>query len=140
MGYDVVSATAAGVPVDCPFAYVVRLAGRDHVPKINNVAVTPGDVFEMSAVVACGTGQADFNLYIANATSATGGIKARLSGGNTKVTAAWKRVTWRFTVPADTNFMRPFLQVNQSSPFGTVWYAADWHLRNVTAAHGAQNR
>ncbi|WP_411170890.1 TipJ family phage tail tip protein [Klebsiella michiganensis] len=138
MGYDVVSATAAGVPVDCPFAYVVRLAGRDHVPKINNVAVTPGDVFEMSAVVACGTGQADFNLYIANATSATGGIKARLSGGNTKVTAAWKRVTWRFTVPADTNFMRPFLQVNQSSPFGTVWYAADWHLRNVTAAHSAQ--
>ncbi|SAQ47871.1 gp24 [Klebsiella michiganensis] len=138
MGYDVVSATAAGVPVDCPFAYVVRLAGRDHVPKINNVAVTPGDVFEMSAVVACGTGQADFNLYIANATSATGGIKARLSGGNTKVTAAWKRVTWRFTVPADTNFMRPFLQVNQSSPFGTVWYAADWHLRNVTAAQSAQ--
>ena len=80
MGYDVVSATDAGVPVDCPFAYVVRLAGRDHVPKINNVAVTR-DVFEMSAVVACGTGQADFNLYIANATSATGGIKARLSGG-----------------------------------------------------------
>ena len=42
------------------------------------------------------------------------------------------------TVPADMNFMRPFLQVNQSSPFGTVWYAADWHLRNVTAAQSAQ--
>lgn len=138
MGFDVVSSGAAGVPVDCPFAYVVRLAGRDHIPKINNIAVTPGDVFEMSALVACGAGQADFNLYIANGTSATEGVKARLSGGNTKTTAAWKRATWRFTVPSDTNFLRPFLQVNQSSPFGTVWYAADWHLRNVTAANRAQ--
>ncbi|HBR1570530.1 hypothetical protein BME90_20870 [Klebsiella quasipneumoniae subsp. similipneumoniae] len=138
MGYDVVETTAAGVPADCPFRYAVRLAGRDHVPKINNIAVTPGDVYEMSALVACGTGSADFNFYIGRATSATGGIGARASGGNTKTTTAWKRATWRFTVPADTNFLRPFLQVNQSSPFGTVWYAADWHMRNVTAANSAQ--
>ncbi|WP_369162949.1 TipJ family phage tail tip protein [Klebsiella variicola] len=138
MGYDVVETTAAGVPADCPFTYAVRLAGRDHVPKINNIAVTPGDVFEMSALVACGAGSADFNFYIGRATTATDGIKARTSGGNTKTTTAWKRATWRFTVPEDTNFLRPFLQVNQSSPFGTVWYAADWHMRNVTAANSAQ--
>ncbi|TBQ82582.1 TipJ family phage tail tip protein, partial [Klebsiella pneumoniae] len=138
MGYDVVETTAAGVPADCPFTYAIRLAGRDHVPKINNIAVTPGDVFEMSALVACGAGSADFNFYIGRATTATDGIKARTSGGNTKTTTAWKRTTWRFTVPADTNFLRPFLQVNQSSPFGTVWYAADWHMRNVTAANSAQ--
>ncbi|HCJ2068585.1 TPA: DUF1983 domain-containing protein [Klebsiella pneumoniae] len=138
MGYDVVETTAAGVPADCPLTYAIRLAGRDHVPKINNIAVTPGDVFEMSALVACGAGSADFNFYIGRATTATDGIKARTSGGNTKTTTAWKRATWRFTVPADTNFLRPFLQVNQSSPFGTVWYAADWHMRNVTAANSAQ--
>nr|HCF6529293.1 carbohydrate binding domain-containing protein [Klebsiella pneumoniae] len=138
MGYDVVETTAAGVPADCPFTYAIRLAGRDHVPKINNIAVTPGDVFEMSALVACGAGSADFNFYIGRATTATDGIKARTSGGNTRTTTAWKRATWRFTVPADTNFLRPFLQVNQSSPFGTVWYAADWHMRNVTAANSAQ--
>ncbi|HHU0578781.1 TPA: TipJ family phage tail tip protein [Klebsiella pneumoniae] len=138
MGYDVVETTAAGVPADCPFRYAVRLAGRDHVPKINNIAVTPGDVYEMSALVACGTGSADFNFCIGRATTATGGIGARASGGNTRTTTAWKRATWRFTVPADTNFLRPFLQVNQSSPFGTVWYAADWHMRNVTAANSAQ--
>ncbi|EMM5094758.1 carbohydrate binding domain-containing protein [Klebsiella pneumoniae] len=138
MGYDVVETTADGVPADCPFRYAVRLAGRDHVPKINNIAVTPGDVYEMSALVACGTGSADFNFYIGRATTATGGIGARASGGNTRTTTAWKRATWRFTVPADTNFLRPFLQVNQSSPFGTVWYAADWHMRNVTAANSAQ--
>ncbi|WP_434154700.1 TipJ family phage tail tip protein [Klebsiella variicola] len=138
MGYDVVETTADGVPADCPFRYAVRLAWRDHVPKINNIAVTPGDVYEMSALVACGTGSADFNFYIGSATTATGGIGARASGGNTKTTTAWKRATWRFTVPADTNFLRPFLQVNQSSPFGTVWYAADWHMRNVTAANSAQ--
>ncbi|HCI6942638.1 TPA: carbohydrate binding domain-containing protein [Klebsiella variicola subsp. variicola] len=138
MGYDVVETTADGVPADCPFRYAVRLAGRDHVPKINNIAVTPGDVFEMSALVACGSGSADFNFYIGAATTATGGIRARASGGNTRTTSAWKRATWRFTVPADTSFLRPFLQVNQSSPFGTVWYAADWHMRNVTAANSAQ--
>ncbi|HFT4424770.1 MULTISPECIES: DUF1983 domain-containing protein [Klebsiella pneumoniae complex] len=138
MGYDVVETTAAGVPADCPFTYAIRLAGRDHVPKINNIAVTPGDVFEMSALVACGAGSADFNFYIGRATTATDGIKARTSGGNTKTTTAWKRATWRFTVPEDTNFLRPFLQVNQSSPFGTIWYAADWHMRNVTAANSAQ--
>ncbi|STX11980.1 gp24 [Klebsiella pneumoniae] len=138
MGYDVVETTAAGVPAGCPFMYAIRLAGRDHVPKINNIAVTPGDVFEMSALVACGAGSADFNFYIGRATTATDGIKARTSGGNTKTTTAWKRATWRFTVPEDTNFLRPFLQVNQSSPFGTVWYAADWHMRNVTAANSAQ--
>ena len=138
MGYDVVETTADGVPADCPFRYAVRLAGRDHVPKINNIAVTPGDVYEMSALVACGTGSADFNFYIGRATTATGGIGTRASGGNTRTTTAWKRATWRFTVPADTNFLRPFLQVNQSSPFGTVWYAADWHMRNVTAANSAQ--
>ncbi|HBT1544269.1 carbohydrate binding domain-containing protein [Klebsiella pneumoniae] len=138
MGYDVVETTAAGVPADCPFRYAVRLAGRDHVPKINNIAVTPGDVYEMSALVACGTGSADFNFYIGRATTATGGIGARASGGNTKTTTAWKRATWRFTVPSDTSLLRPFLQVNQSSPFGTVWYAADWHMRNVTVANSAQ--
>ncbi|HEE5190443.1 TPA: hypothetical protein R7J07_005092, partial [Klebsiella pneumoniae] len=77
MGYDVVETTAAGVPADCPFTYAIRLAGRDHVPKINNIAVTPGDVFEMSALVACGAGSADFNFYIGRATTATDGIKAR---------------------------------------------------------------
>ncbi|EPQ4575786.1 TipJ family phage tail tip protein, partial [Klebsiella pneumoniae] len=138
MSYDVVETTADGVPADCPFRYAVRLAGRDHVPKINNIAVTPGDVFEMSALVACGTGSADFNFYIGRATTATGGIGAKASGGNTKTTTAWKRATWRFTVPSDTSLLRPFLQVNQSSPFGTVWYAADWHMRNVTAANSAQ--
>ncbi|HBQ5885109.1 TPA: carbohydrate binding domain-containing protein [Klebsiella variicola subsp. variicola] len=138
MGYDVVETTADGVPADCPFRYAVRLAGRDHVPKINNIAVTPGDVFEMSALVACGTGGADFNFYIGRATTATGGIGAKASGGNTKTTSAWKRATWRFTVPSDTSLLRPFLQVNQSSPFGTVWYAADWHMRNVTVANSAQ--
>lgn len=138
MGYDVVETTADGVPADCPFRYAVRLAGRDHEPKINNIAVTPGDVFEMSALVACGTGSADFNFYIGRATTATGGIGARASGGNTRTTTAWKRATWRFTVPSDTSLLRPFLQVNQSSPFGTVWYAADWHMRNVTAANSAQ--
>ncbi|HDK6370668.1 TPA: DUF1983 domain-containing protein [Klebsiella pneumoniae] len=139
MGYDVVETTADGVPADCPFRYAVRLAGRDHVPKINNIAVTPGDVYEMSALVACGTGSADFNFYIGRATTATGGIGARASGGNTRTTTAWKRATWRFTVPSDTSLLRPFLQVNQSSPFGTVWYAADWHMRNVTAAQKVQD-
>nr|WP_162897213.1 hypothetical protein [Klebsiella pneumoniae] len=66
---------ADGIPAGCPFAYVIRLASRDHIPGINNIAVTPGDVFEMSALVACGAGSADFNFYIGRATTVTGGSK-----------------------------------------------------------------
>lgn len=62
MGYTVKASDADGVPAGCPFAYVIRLASRDHIPDINNIAVTPGDVFEMSALVACGAGSADFNF------------------------------------------------------------------------------
>lgn len=91
----------------------------------------------MSALVACGTGSADFNFYIGRATTATGGIGARASGETPRPPPRGNEPR-RFTVPADTNFLRPFLQVNQSSPFGTVWYAADWHMRNVTAANSAQ--
>ncbi|MCK5978503.1 hypothetical protein, partial [Klebsiella pneumoniae] len=61
MGYTVQASDADGIPAGCPFAYVIRLASRDHIPGINNIAVTPGDVFEMSALVACGAGSADFN-------------------------------------------------------------------------------
>ncbi|QPG08041.1 hypothetical protein IUJ34_26995 (plasmid) [Klebsiella pneumoniae subsp. pneumoniae] len=38
----------------------------------------------------------------------------------------------------DRGFFRPFLQINQSSPFGTVWYVTDWHLRNVTDSSKVQ--
>ena len=124
MGYDVVETTADGVPADCPFRYAVRLAGRDHVPKINNIAVTPGDVFEMSALVACGTGSADFNFYIGRATTATGGIGAKASGGNTRTTTAWKRATWRFTVPSDTQLCCGrscrLIRAARSAPSGTL--------------------
>jgi hypothetical protein len=39
---------------------------------------------------------------------------------------------------ADKGYFRPFLQIDQGSPFGTVWYATDWHCRNITAAARAQ--
>jgi hypothetical protein len=39
----------------------------------------------------------------------------------------------------DKGYIRPFLQINQSSPFGTIWYVTDWHMRNITAASKAQD-
>lgn len=143
MGFTVVTTNTDGVPANCPFKYAAKLASRDHHPNFNTIVATLGDVFEISVLVACGAGNADFNLYIGTANGPTGGIGGPLyNGGNTKATSTWTRVTWKFTVSqamVDKGYIRPFLQINQSSPFGTVWYVTDWHMRNITAASKAQD-
>lgn len=143
MGFTVVSSSYEGVPANCPYAYVARIAARDHHPNFAAIPATLGDVYEMSALVACGTGSADFNLYLGTATRPSGSVGAPLSsGGNRKASATWQRVTWRFKITqgiVDRGFFRPFLQINQSSPFGTVWYVTDWHLRNVTDSSKVQD-
>lgn len=143
MGFTVVSSSSEGVPANCPYAYVARIAARDHHPNFAAIPATLGDVYEMSALVACGTGSADFNLYLGTATRPSGRVGAPLSsGGNRKASATWQRVTWRFKITqgiVDRGFFRPFLQINQSSPFGTVWYVTDWHLRNVTDSSKVQD-
>ncbi|MER4512038.1 DUF1983 domain-containing protein [Klebsiella pneumoniae] len=143
MGFTVVSSLSEGVPANCPYAYVARIAARDHHPNFAAIPATLGDVYEMSALVACGTGSADFNLYLGTATRPSGSVGAPLSsGGNRKASATWQRVTWRFKITqgiVDRGFFRPFLQINQSSPFDTVWYVTDWHLRNVTGSSKVQD-
>ncbi|SLQ82518.1 putative phage tail protein [Klebsiella pneumoniae] len=143
MGFTVVSSSSEGVPANCPYAYVARIAARDHHPNFAAIPATLGDVYEMSALVACGTGSADFNLYLGTATRPSGSVGAPLSsGGNRKASATWQRVTWRFKITqeiVDRGFFRPFLQINQSSPFDTVWYVTDWHLRNVTDSSKVQD-
>lgn len=143
MGFTVVTTDTDGVPANCPFKYAAKLASRDHHPNFNTIVATLGDVFEISVLVACGAGNADFNLYIGTANGPTGGIGGPLyNGGNTKATSAWTRVTWKFTVSqamVDKGYIRPFLQINQSSPFGAIWYVTDWHMRNITAASKAQD-
>ncbi|WP_395166509.1 phage tail protein [Klebsiella pneumoniae] len=143
MGFTVVTTDTDGVPANCPFRYAAKLASRDHHPNFNTIVATLGDVFEISVLVACGAGNADFNLYLGTANGPTGGIGGPLyNGGNTKATSTWTRVTWKFTVSqamVDKGYIRPFLQINQSSPFGTIWYVTDWHMRNITAASKAQD-
>ncbi|HEE1272275.1 TPA: DUF1983 domain-containing protein [Klebsiella pneumoniae] len=143
MGFTVVSSSSEGVPANCPYAYVARIAARDHHPNFAAIPATLGDVYEMSALVACGAGSADFNLYLGTATRPSGSVGAPLSsGGNRKASATWQRVTWRFKITqgiVDRGFFRPFLQINQSSPFGTVWYVTDWHLWNVTDSSKVQD-
>ena len=143
MGFTVVSSSSEGVPANCPYAYVARIAARDHHPNFAAIPATLGDVYEMSVLVACGAGSADFNLYLGTATRPSGSVGAPLSsGGNRKASATWQRVTWRFKITqgiVDRGFFRPFLQINQSSPFGTVWYVTDWHLRNVTDSSKVQD-
>lgn len=143
MGFTVISSSSEGVPANCPYAYVARIAARDHHPNFAAIPATLGDVYEMSALVACGAGSADFNLYLGTATRPSGSVGAPLSsGGNRKASATWQRVTWRFKITqgiVDRGFFRPFMQINQSSPFGTVWYVTDWHLRNVTDSSKVQD-
>lgn len=141
MGFTVVKTTDDGVPAGCPFGYAAKLASRDHHASINNIPIHEGQIFEFSALVACKTGSAAFSHYLGTGTSPTSSLGAPLASGGL-VTAAtgaqWTRTTWRYKVPADhaaKGYFRPFLQVGQSGPdFGTVWYATDWSVRDVTAA------
>lgn len=145
MGFTVVASTDSGVPKDCPFPYVAKLTGRDHfISGAHNIPCKAGDVFELSALVACGAGNYDFNLFIYRRPTATSTQFMQTdSGGNVKAASAttWKRATWRWTVPENPNpFFTPFLQINQNNGQGGVWYATDWHVINVTAAAQAQSK
>lgn len=145
MGFTVVASTDSGVPKDCPFPYVAKLTGRDHyISGAHNIPCKTGDVFELSALVACGAGNYDFNLYTYRRPTATSTQFVQTdSGGNVKAASAttWKRATWRWTVPENPNpFFTPFLQINQNNGQGGVWYATDWHVINVTAAAQAQSK
>lgn len=144
MGFNVIASTTDGVPANCPFPYVAKLSNRDHFPAINAIPCKEGDVFEFSVLVACATGIADFNLYTYRRSSPTSPSNLQTAfGGNTKAANAtsWTRAVWRWTVPAHPThqFFIPFLQVAQSSPWATTWYATDWHCINITAAQSAQN-
>ncbi|EHT12962.1 hypothetical protein HMPREF9694_01595 [Klebsiella michiganensis] len=131
----------ADIPAGCPNRYVVMINRRDHFPTFPAIPVKPGQVFEMTAWVAArADATAPFNLYIASTTTPTGGGTARNFYGNVAPTQTWKKLVWRWTVPATWTYgyLRPFLQINQSSPFGSTWYVTDWHLREVTAAQEAK--
>lgn len=146
MGYTVIPSTDAEVPAGCPFPYVAKLTQRDHSPSMDAIAWKEGDVYEISALVASSVNStAGFNLYIYRMTSPTSGVAALANGGNQQPTQTWTRKTWKFKVQASWllsggtkySFFRPFLQINQSAPFGSVWYATDWHVKNITAANEA---
>lgn len=146
MGMTVVSSTSEGVPEGCPYDWVVKCALRDHLPSIDNIPCHEGQVFEMSVLAACGTGSAPFQHYIGTASQVSSSLGSPQANGG-QISAAtgaqWTRTTWRWKVnaaQAERGFFRPFLQISQSGPdFGTVWYATDWQVRDVTAAATAQD-
>ncbi len=143
MGFSVVSTTAEDVPSGCPYGYAARIASRDHHPNFAAFPATLNDVIEISALVACGAGTANFNLYVGTAVRPDTSTGAPLmAGGGKSPSATWQRTTWRFKVTqamVDRGYIRPFLQISQNSPYGTVWFVTDWHMRNVTAAQKVQD-
>lgn len=147
MGMTVVSTTSEGVPAGCPYPWAIKCQYRDHVPAMNNIPCREGQVFEFSVLAACGTGSAPFQHYIGTSTLVSGSTGSPLANGG-QISAAtgaqWTRTTWRWTVNAAQGakgYFRPFLQINQSGPnFGTVWYATDWQVRDVTAAAKAEGK
>ncbi|MGR6959755.1 TipJ family phage tail tip protein [Klebsiella aerogenes] len=132
----------ADIPAGAPRRYVARLASRDHQLNTPPWPVKAGQVFEISVWVAAKAGSnAAFNMYIGSATGPnTGAVAYAALPGSVAPTQTWTEKKYRWTVPANfpRGYMRPFLQVNQNAPFGSVWYATDFHCREITAAHGAQ--
>ncbi|MEX5323223.1 hypothetical protein WCE04_28325, partial [Pseudomonas shirazica] len=141
MGYGVLATTGADVPAGCPFKYAARLSSRDHYPALADVPfvpVKPGDIWRVSALVACVSGTAPFHLYIQVGTDPATIKGTGLGGGRVNTTSVWTRTSWDYTVPADVFFIRPFLQIEQVANGGTVWLATDWHMEDVSAAKTAQ--
>lgn len=144
MGFTVVATTDPDVPPGCPHPYAAKLAVRDHTPNFDPFQVQPGDVIEMSALVASSVGTPGtnpFNFYVrqsAYSPWAPGGA-GTYTYTNVKsqaISAGWVKVVGRYTVPANgsVRWILPFLQINQNSPdYGSIWYATDWHVRNLTA-------
>ncbi|KAE9484842.1 TipJ family phage tail tip protein [Klebsiella aerogenes] len=132
----------ADIPAGAPRRYVARLASRDHQLNTPPWPVKAGQVFEISVWVAAKAGSnAAFNMYIGSATGPNMGAVAYAAlPGSVAPTQTWTEKKYRWTVPANfpRGYMRPFLQVNQNAPFGSVWYATDFHCREITAAQGAQ--
>ena len=142
MGLAVVASSTARVPANCPFKYVARLASRDHLLNsavVPYAATKPGDVWRMTALVACGTGAASFSLYARGGSDPVTPAVTLQGGALTQATSVWTRVTYDLIVPAGTYFIHPFLQVEQPVTGGsTIWYATDWHVENISAAKAAQ--
>ncbi|WP_312351815.1 DUF1983 domain-containing protein, partial [Pseudomonas sp.] len=141
MGFTAVATSGTSVPPGCPLKYAAQLTSRDHYPLLADVpfvAVKPGDVWRLSALVACGAGTAPFNLYVQIGTDPNTVSRTGTGGGRVTTTSTWTRTTWDYTVPAGVFFIRPFLQIEQTAGAGTVWYATDWHMEDVSAAKAAQ--
>ncbi|MGG8223245.1 carbohydrate binding domain-containing protein [Klebsiella aerogenes] len=132
----------ADIPAGAPRRYVARLASRDHQLNTPPWPVKAGQVFEISVWVAAKSGSnAAFNMYIGSATGPnTGAVAYAALPGSVAPTQTWTEKKYRWTVPANfpRGYMRPFLQVNQNAPYSSVWYATDFHCREITAAQGAQ--
>lgn len=132
----------ADIPAGAPRRYVARLASRDHQLNTPPWPVKAGQVFEISVWVAAKAGSnAAFNMYIGSATGPnTGAVAYAALPGSVAPTQTWTEKKYRWTVPVNfpRGYMRPFLQVNQNAPYGSVWYATDFHCREITAAQGAQ--
>ncbi|HIC8820351.1 TPA: TipJ family phage tail tip protein [Klebsiella aerogenes] len=131
----------ADIPAGAPRRYVARLASRDHQLNTPPWPVKAGQVFEISVWVAAKAGSnAAFNMYIGSATGPnTGAVAYAALPGSVAPTQTWTEKKYRWTVPANfpRGYMRPFLQVNQNAPYGSVWYATDFHCREITAAQTA---
>jgi len=144
LGFYIAKTTDAGVPAGCPFPFAARIRNRDNVvpfEQMPNFPVKAGDVYRISALLACeaNSGTRPFQHYLFRGTSALAGQQAFANSPALQPTQTWTRHTWDFTVPAGTNFMRPFLQIETGSNGETAtWYVTDWHCENITAAKQAQ--
>lgn len=145
LGFYIAKTTDAGVPANCPFPYAARIRNRDNVvpfDQMPNFPVKTGDVYRISALLAAeaNSGTRPFQHYLFRGTSALAGQAAFANSPPLQPTQTWTRHSWDFTVPAGTNFMRPFLQIETGSDGSTTtWYVTDWHCENITAAKNAQN-
>ncbi len=124
MGFSVVSTTAEDVPSGCPYGYAARIASRDHHPNFAAFPATLNDVIEISALVACGAGTANFNLYVGTVRPDTStGAPLMAGGGKSSATGREPPALQGHAGDGGQGLYPPFLQIRRTArmaPYGSL--------------------
>jgi hypothetical protein len=139
MGFTVVKTTDDGVPAGCPFGYAAKLASRDHHASINNIPIHEGQIFEFPARRVqnwfCSVQSLPWHWHKPDIQPRrAAGIRRPSHGGHRCTVDAYHLAIQSAGRPRGE---RLFPSIPASRPvgpdFGTVWYATDWSVRDVTA-------
>lgn len=132
-GLTLASSSAGGVPLGAPSSYVGYYNGRDCLMRniatpiyYGYIPVTPGEILDCSVWIGSNstTSVSTGMLFSAcNSTQQNVGYPTAAAGTPFTAGPGWYQVAGSYTVPAGVYFVVPDLQINQTAPGVTIYFA-----------------